>query len=45
MFIYSPREGTPAMKREDQVPEEIKHKRFDRLKNLYEENIEKNNQK
>mgnify|MGYP004443806771 CR=1 FL=1 len=30
-FIYSPREGTPAAKFEDQVPEEIKHRRFDRL--------------
>ena len=29
MFIYSKREGTIAAAREDQVPEEIKHKRFD----------------
>ncbi|MDD5823843.1 MAG: tRNA (N6-isopentenyl adenosine(37)-C2)-methylthiotransferase MiaB [Firmicutes bacterium] len=30
-FIYSPREGTPAARYEDQIPEEIKHERFDRL--------------
>ena len=43
MFIYSRRVGTPADKMENQIPEEIKHKRFDRLKALYEEQIEKNN--
>lgn len=45
MFIYSRRVGTRADKMENQIPEEIKHKRFDRLKTLFEENIEKNNQK
>ena len=30
-FIYSVRRGTPAEKMTDQVPEEIKHQRFDRL--------------
>ena len=45
MFIYSRRVGTLADKMENQIPEEIKHKRFDRLKDLYEENIEKNNEK
>ena len=30
-FIYSVRRGTPAASREDQVPEELKHERFDRL--------------
>ncbi|MEG0369909.1 MAG: tRNA (N6-isopentenyl adenosine(37)-C2)-methylthiotransferase MiaB [Hungatella sp.] len=30
-FIYSPRKGTPAEKYTEQVPEEIKHKRFNRL--------------
>ena len=30
-FIYSKREGTPAAKMENQVPEEIKHEHFDRL--------------
>ena len=43
MFIYSRRIGTPADKMENQIPEEIKHKRFDRLKALYEEQIEENN--
>ena len=43
MFIYSRRVGTPADKMENQVPEEIKHKRFDRLKALYEEIISENN--
>lgn len=30
-FIYSIRKGTPAEKFEDQVPEEVKHERFNRL--------------
>lgn len=30
-FIYSIREGTPAAKFEEQVPEDIKHERFNRL--------------
>ena len=34
MFIYSKRVGTPASEREDQVEEEVKHQRFDRLKEL-----------
>ena len=45
MFIYSIRVGTPGAKMENQVPEEIKHKRFDRLKALVESQIEVNNQK
>ena len=43
MFIYSRRKGTPADKMENQIPEEIKHKRFDRLKELYEKLVEENN--
>ena len=43
MFIYSRRIGTPADKMENQVPEDIKHKRFDILKALYEEIIVENN--
>ncbi|MGN1269894.1 MAG: tRNA (N6-isopentenyl adenosine(37)-C2)-methylthiotransferase MiaB [Clostridia bacterium] len=39
MFIYSRREGTPGDKMENQIPEEIKHKRFDRLKELVESQI------
>ena len=45
MFIYSRRVGTPADKMENQIPEDIKHKRFDRLKKLYEDGIGKNNEK
>ena len=45
MFIYSRRVGTRADKMQNQVPEEIKHKRFDRLKALFEEKIEENNKK
>ena len=45
MFIYSRRVGTPADKMENQIPEEIKHKRFDKLKNLVESQIEENNKK
>ena len=43
MFIYSRRRGTPADKMENQVPEDTKHERFERLKKLYEEIIEENN--
>ena len=45
MFIYSPRIGTIAAKRDDQISEEIKHKRFDKLKELYESKVDENNQK
>ena len=45
MFIYSRRKGTPGDKMENQVPEEIKHKRFDKLKDLVESMIEENNKK
>lgn len=45
MFIYSRRVGTPGDKMENQIPEEIKHKRFDRLKELFEKQVEENNKK
>lgn len=45
MFIYSIREGTVAAGREDQVPEEIKHVRFDKLKKLYDDSVDEINQK
>lgn len=45
MFIYSRRVGTPGDRMENQIPEEIKHKRFDRLKALVESQIAENNQK
>ncbi|AOZ72865.1 tRNA (N6-isopentenyl adenosine(37)-C2)-methylthiotransferase MiaB [Boudabousia tangfeifanii] len=35
-FLYSPRPGTPAADREDQVPEEVKHERYQRLVKLQE---------
>lgn len=45
MFIYSRRKGTVADKMENQIPEDIKHKRFDKLKALVESQIEENNKK
>lgn len=45
MFIYSRRVGTPGDRMENQVPEEIKHRRFDKLKTLVESQIAENNQK
>ncbi len=45
MFIYSRRVGTRADKMENQIPEEIKHKRFNKLKELVESQISENNKK
>ena len=45
MFIYSRRVGTPGDKMENQIPEEIKHARFDRLKELVESQVSENNKK
>lgn len=45
MFIYSRRVGTPGDKMENQVPEHIKHIRFDKLKALVESQIDENNKK
>lgn len=45
MFIYSRRIGTPGDKMQNQIPEDIKHKRFDKLKALVESQIEENNKK
>lgn len=45
MFIYSRRVGTPGDKMENQISEEIKHKRFNRLKALVEEQAEENGEK
>ena len=44
MFIYSRRVGTPADKMKNQIPEEIKHERFDKLKQLVEKQIAIKNQ-
>jgi tRNA-2-methylthio-N6-dimethylallyladenosine synthase len=42
-FLYSIREGTKAATMENQVPEEVKHERFQRLLDtLYEIGLEKN---
>lgn len=42
-FLYSIRKGTPAADYEDQVPEEIKHDRFNRLvEAVNEESMKKN---
>ena len=43
-FIYSPREGTPAAKREDMIPDNIKSERFDRLIDLQNELSRKKNE-
>ncbi len=43
MFIYSRRIGTPADKMENQVSDLDKHCRFDKLKALTEQQIEKSN--
>lgn len=45
MFIYSIRVGTPAEKMENQIPENIKHERFNRLKELVESQMQENNKK
>lgn len=42
-FIYSQREGTPAAKHEEQVPENIKHERFNRLVEAVNEILAKKN--
>lgn len=43
MFIYSKRVGTPAAKKEEQVPESIKHERFNKLKKLVDKQVQQNN--
>ena len=45
MFLYSRRVGTPGDKRKNQIPEEQKHHRFNRLKAFVESQIQENNQK
>ena len=42
-FLYSVRKGTPAEKFEDQIPEDVKHERFERLVDVINEiSAEKN---
>ena len=45
MFLYSRRVGTVADKMENQVPETVKHERFNRLKQLADGQVEENNKK
>ncbi len=42
-FLYSIRKGTPAEKFEEQIPETVKHERFERLVKLVNEISEKKN--
>ena len=42
-FLYSVRKGTPAEKFEDQIPEEIKHRRFNELVEVVNEASAKKN--
>ncbi|MGL4875204.1 MAG: tRNA (N6-isopentenyl adenosine(37)-C2)-methylthiotransferase MiaB [Clostridium sp.] len=43
MFIYSRRNNTPADKMENQIPDDVKHERFNRLVQLVNKNIALNN--
>ena len=42
-FLYSVRKGTPAEKFEDQIPEDVKHARFERLVEAVNEASSKKN--
>lgn len=42
-FIYSKREGTPAAKYEDQIPDSVKHDRFNRLVKAVNDSMAKKN--
>ena len=44
-FMFSPEENTPAAEMPDQVPEEVKQERFDRLMTLQQKISLKNNRK
>lgn len=41
LFAYSPRKGTPAMRWQDDIPEEVKQERLQRLLALYAETTSK----
>ena len=43
-FTYSPEEGTPAAKLPDQIPDEIKQERYDRLMSLQQKISRRRNQ-
>lgn len=42
-FLYSVRKGTPAENYEDQIPEEVKHERFNRLRDILDAGMADNN--
>ncbi len=42
-FLYSIRKGTPAEKYEDQIPEEVKHERFNRMREILDAGMADNN--
>lgn len=42
-FLYSVRKGTPAAKNPNQIPEDVKHERFNRLVDLVNENSAEKN--
>jgi tRNA-2-methylthio-N6-dimethylallyladenosine synthase len=44
LFAYSPRKGTPAMRWQDDVPEEVKQERLQRLMKMQEEIYQKQRQ-
>ena len=45
MFIYSVRNGTVAATRTDQISDDVKHKRFEKLKELFEKSVDEINKK
>jgi tRNA-2-methylthio-N6-dimethylallyladenosine synthase len=42
-FLYSPRPGTPAAEYDDQIPEEVKHERFNRMREVLDAGMADNN--
>ena len=42
-FLYSPRKGTPAAEYENQIPETVKHERFNRLVDIMNEGSKNRN--
>lgn len=44
IFAYSPRKGTPAMRWRDDIPEEVKEDRLQRLMKVHEEAVAKHRQ-
>lgn len=42
-FIFSPRVGTPAARMQDQIPDEIKHERFEKMLKVLNEGVIRKN--